>query len=802
MAAIDPSTVTSAAEVFSSNHTLPQIRALHKSLHVQIDEKAARLRTQVGGSYRELLGTADSIVRMRGDNDAVQELLGQMGGRCGRAIVASKAKGLGDFVEGRERPKMATQTRLQLLDKCGLTAGRILKNGGGMPVNTTRGDRLLLAAKVIVLIRLLIKRLGDDEPDEDTRQSLAAANKTYSGLRRRLRRAIDHVIEQEDGDPERNEILKALCAHSLVGSSGSRDVLRYFLDVRASAIALAFDTDEDEREPSKEDVIRSLKLYTRSLLDVQAIVPNRLSQALGALKSKPLLASPELKGLEGLRLNIYERWCGEEIQYFTPFIRHNDLDGKQARDMLAGWGKKGGSVLLDGLKKTLEHMTEFKTIMELRTEALQLWIRDGNRAKGFDPSEMQDDLRETMNARMLAVLESKVNKLHLVGSEVKATLESWQDGVTDKHAGLWDEDGFDAALAGGAAPFIQEVVSRLYGRNDAVSRAGHCYSSWFQVIDDVKEVVESLRKQRWDNDYDEVEDEETIEARQQMLSKEDPKMLQDKLDTTLDKSFKTLDEQLQELWKGHSRAAVALYMLRVIRDVRREMPDRSSVRSFGLSLVPTLHETVAVEVGKKALSEFEATGLVERRVVGRPLWEGEPPLPGQPSPQLFLFMRSLSHAMGDAGLDIWTKAGVAVLKKHLDAELSTMWLRALKKLESEGKESEKAKAAEPKNETKTVSDDADADASADNDTDTEAKTDETSAEDAKKDLAIQWTFDVQYLRSCTRSADAAGVKDSLLQAEDTLWKHSGLKDKAAREKMAKAAGDYWQRTNLLFGLLA
>src|SRR5688572_3961148 len=127
MAAIDPSIITSSAEVFSSNHTLPQIRALHKTLHVQIEEKAARLRTQVGGSYRELLGTADSIVRMRGDNDAVQELLGQMGGRCGRAIVASKAKGLGDFVEGRERPEMATQTRLQLLDKCDLTAGRILK---------------------------------------------------------------------------------------------------------------------------------------------------------------------------------------------------------------------------------------------------------------------------------------------------------------------------------------------------------------------------------------------------------------------------------------------------------------------------------------------------------------------------------------------------------------------------------------------------------------------------------------------------------------------------------------------------
>ncbi|KAH8169657.1 vps51/Vps67 domain-containing protein [Sarocladium implicatum] len=797
MAALDPSTVTSSAEVFSSTNTLPQIRALHKTLHVQIEEKSTRLRTQVGGSYRELLGTADSIVRMRGDNDAVQEILGKMGGRCGRAIVASKAKGLGDFVDNQERPQMATQTRLQLLDKCGLTAARVLKNGGGLPSETTRGDRLLVAAKVVVLIRLLIKRIGDDSPDSDARQALEKANKTYGGLRRKLRRAIDHVLEQEDGDPERNEILKALCAHSLVGSAGSRDVLRYFLDVRAGAIALGFDTEEEHREPNAEDVIRSLKLYTRSLLDVQAIVPTRLSQALGSLKSKPLLASPELKSLEGLRLNVYERWCGEEIQYFTPFIRHNDLDGKQARDMLTGWGKKGGSVLLDGLKKTLDHMTEFKSIMELRTNVLQLWIRDGNRAKGFDPSEMQDDLRETINARMLAVLEAKVNKLHLVGSEVKATLESWQDGVTDKRAGLWDEDGYEAALASGAAPFVQEVVNRLYGRNDAVSRAGQCYNSWFHVIGDVKEVVESLKKQRWDNDFDEVEDEETIEARQQTLSKEDPKMLRDKLDTTLDKSFETLDKQLQELWKGHSKAAVALYMLRVIRDIRRQMPDRTAIRDFGLAMVPALHETVAVEVSRKAISHFEATGLVERSVVGRLLWEGEPALPGQPSPQVFLFLRSLSHAMGDAGLDIWTSAGVDALRKHLDERLGNLWLAASEKLASENfKDEENESAAQD-----TTRDDTDT-PTEDGDSDKKEKTDEKSTKGTKQDLFIQWAFDVLYLRSCTASSKTQDGKDSLLNAENALWKQAGVEDKAARDRMAKSAKDYWQRTSLLFGLLA
>ena len=92
MATPDLSTLTSSAQIFSSNYTLPQIRAIHKSLHVEIDEKASRLRTQVGSSYRDLLGTADTIVQMRKDNDAVQGVLGRMGGRCGRGVVGSGAR--------------------------------------------------------------------------------------------------------------------------------------------------------------------------------------------------------------------------------------------------------------------------------------------------------------------------------------------------------------------------------------------------------------------------------------------------------------------------------------------------------------------------------------------------------------------------------------------------------------------------------------------------------------------------------------------------------------------------------------
>ncbi|RSL96962.1 hypothetical protein CDV31_013251 [Fusarium ambrosium] len=804
MANFDPSKLTSTSQIFSTNHTLPQIRAIHKNLHVAIEEKSTRLRTQVGSSYRDLLGTADTIVHMRDDNDVVQELLGKMGGRCGRGIIGAKATGLSKFVAKENNSEASIAARLRLLDACVLVVGRILKGGGGFGDNVKKGDRLVLSTKVLVLSRLLIKNLSEDATDPSSlRIHQQATTKTAEN--------VEKVFERAGDETEREDVQKALCAYSLATSSGARDVLRHFLHVRGEAMALSFQVEESDRKRSADDVIQSLKLYSRTLLDVQALVPGRLSLALAGLKNNPLLADPSLKRLEGLRLDVYERWCGEEIQYFTPYIRHDDLDGTHAREMLSAWSEKGSEVLLDGLKKTLDTMSEFKMIMELRTNVLELWIRDGAKARGIDPSELQDALRDAINARMLAVLDNKVSKLRLVGSEVSAALGRWKDGITDEHVSIWDEEGYDAALAGGAAPFVQEVVSRLYGRNDAVSKAAHCYKSWYHVIDDVKDVVEQLRKQRWDNDYDEIEDEETIESRQKLLSKDDPQMLQEKLDTTLDRSFKELEDQIQKLWDERAGSArngkLAMYFLRVLRDIRHQLPQRPSIKTFGLAIVPSLHEKVSVAVSSPALDEFSTHGVSQRVVAGRPLWEGEPALPNQPSPELFQFLRSLSLAMSEEGVDLWTKAATSVLKKHLSQRLCEMWDVALVEIASK-KDTPKEEPTKDDGDEDDDDDDEEKEGEKEKDAAEKEKDSKDVSKDQipgltpkqKTDLFTQWLFDVALLKRCIGSIEE--TNDVLQDLEDKMYEHSKLDDEAARQRLTKSANEFWQRTHLLFGLLA
>lgn len=843
---IDLSTLTASAQIFSSNptgsvpttasYTLPQIRALHKQIHVAIDDKKARLRTQVGGSYRELLGTADAIVRMRTDMEDVQGILGTMGARCGRGVVGGKVGGLAKF-SGERQSALGDVGRAKLLAGCGLVLGKLLKKGKtGSANDVEKGDQLVLAAKVLLLGRLLVKSFEAKEPAPEARAAAESSTQSLEKLRRRLRKGIDLVLETVGETTNRDLVLKALCAYSLVTNSGARDVIRHFLDVRGTAMALVFDVEEQR---STMDVVKGLELYTKTILDVQYLVPNKLTEALAYLKKETLLSDPSLRELEGLRLDIYERWCNGPIQAYKSTIRHDDLDGKQAVEMLRSWSSKGSEVLLQGLEKTLERTTEFKAIMDMRTEVLQLWIRDGGKARGFDPSTMLDSLRQTINRHVMGVLDAKVHKLRLVGSEVSATLDVWQAGVTDKQQSLWDSESLDMDLHHGAGPFAQDVIGRLYGRNDAVARAVTGYKSWAGVIDDVEGVVEQLKKQRWDTDVDEIEDEETIDQRQQALSRDDPAQLQERLDIALEKAFRDLDRKLLGLWDknkdSEQSGKISMYLLRVLRDIRAKLPKLATVRGFGLEMVPSLQEKAASTVVISPVDDFASNALTRKIVVGRSLWEGDPELPTSPSPAVFRLLRNLTVAMGDAGTDLWSPTAVAVAKRLIGKELAQRWTEALdafltpvkpeaaapiepdttqpeaqpETAEQEIAEQEKPTAAAAEEEQVAQSEEDQKAESEEASPDTEEKESQekqaqvaqevAAAEKLQKDLLVQWLFDIAVLRCAVSKPEAA--TDELQELEEEICKKADLEATMARQRLNKASQEYWKRSSLLFGVL-
>ncbi|CAK7565387.1 MAG: hypothetical protein SEPTF4163_003303 [Sporothrix epigloea] len=962
----DVGLLTSSSQIFTSNHTLPQIRAIHKSLHVQVDDKATRLRTQVGGSYRELLGTAETIVQMRAEMESVQTTLAGMGGRCGRAVVGSKVASLATFVEyEQEHSSLSLEARAMLLEACSRTVSRLLsrtkpeagthlagKSSSRASAASARqhrhsqvfcqqkswGERLLLASKVLVLSRLLLSSSGDTTAtalktgqrtgsallkDAAVLASIEASKKSLGILRRRLRDRIeaierlvsssststikaDEIDDDDNGSTDdenkyrdvdfdstsrqrnrswttsaaavaRDDLLRALCAHSLATTSGTRDVLWQLLHVRSQAMALAFELDDEEQHSHRhgqeghlldsrvswmaDNVLRGLALYTKTLLDVQALLPHRLPEALLGLKRQALLDDESLRQIDGLELDIYGRWCNEDVQFFKPYIRHDDLDATQAREMLSKWAEKGSEVLLAGLKRALEqpkptassidaaiqeqqppmklrHL-DLAAIVDLRTRVLQLWMRDSSKVRGFDPRELLDKMRAVFNEQMLQVIVTKVGKLRLVGSEITATLCSWQDGITDVHSQLWDGSGksIDTDLSNGAVPFVRDVIARLYGRSDAVAKAVASYVTWRHVVDDVDAMIEQLRRQRWDIDIDDiVEDEETIAQRQQQLSRDDPQTLQDRLEAALEAAFTDLDAHIAAEWAtvtsssslgASTKGNIAMYLVRVLREIRsrRQATSASSpaMKQLGLQIIPELHGAIARVVVAQPVQQFASKVLTRKTVAGRPLWnvtDQDVPLPATPSPGMFQFFKQLSTSMSKAGVDLWSTAAVALLKRQVAEQVSEQWTTLLETADylKEASEATK-KMSEAAKETGSSEDSADDEGGQEDNVMQDGETNEkvsasvpsTLTQDQRTDLMRQWLFDIAWLRCSLDASEASATYKDLAKLEDAVYQRLGLaadqdasndSSRTPRERVAKAAQEHWKRTSLLFGLLA
>jgi len=264
-------------------------------------------------------------------------------------------------------------------------------------------------------------------------------------------------------------------------------------------------------------------------------------------------------------------------------------------------------------------------------------------------------------------------------------------------------------------------------------------------------------------------------------------MLQGRLEEGLKSAYEELHKKIETLLATYRESKdighVSIYTLRIIRDIRTELPQYSSLQSFGLSLVTLLHEKLASTVAAEPI-EVISKSFNKKKVAGRALWEGNPELPVQPSPMTFKFLHSLVLAMGNLGADLWSPKAVAALKRHLRAELGHRWNSALK---TEEEKSNKV------NGTTTNGD-------VDSKDHEESEAADTADAERRKDVLIQSLFDALVLQSSLELADSS-AEDHLQTLTKTIDRQVGF-DTAARKRLQQGAKEYWKRTSLLFGLLA
>ncbi|CAG8929152.1 unnamed protein product [Penicillium salamii] len=772
----DPKSLKSWHDAFQ--YPIPTVRRVEQELRRDISSNKEKLRAVVGTRYRDLVGTAETIVAMNRDIQEVETLLADVGRRCNPRLVERKHVHARQIKSGdveKDSGKHAFSAQLSLLHRCTTTINRLLR----------RRASTLLIAKILVVSRLLHKTLSQHEPVppflDDLRNQLASSRRTV------LKR-IDKRLASSSATYE--IAIESLAAYCLATSSSADDSIHHFHQVRLDVIASQLDL-------SSENIPKALQLFVRSLQISKVLRSRQFADVLSKLKARPLLADPDIQSLDGLEVELFGRWVAPEVKNFTPWIKLSELNRNEGVDSIKEWSLQAFERFSEGCEKSLAQGTDFSGLLSLRTETIELWLSSWGSTIIHGSLDVLERLRTIFNGQLARIIQLHAQSLSEVGNKVSAIVSDWESTEHAPVGSLWDADLITAEYSNGAHAFKQTVADRLLGRDDDVSEVLSKYQAWLASIQEIDESIDSLRRMRWTDVLVGGEDDEDIDITPR-LNSEDPQYLSDALHSAVKDSLKDLQTSFSSAFKSFNavhKIEKATFLLRVIRLVRRDIPATYIPDDFILSddILPELQKLLAVEVIAKVGSlnlvpspkSHPKTGKL-KTVPGRSLWEGEPAIPVQPSTSGFKFLRRLTSTMDTCGSDLWDPSTVQVLKQALKQHLDATITSALADLDdtndkTDAKDDQPATNGEKEEEDKPEK--------------TQAKTHSLSQVEGVRDWKIQVFFDSLYL------SEMLGERNQLADVADRAQK-SALSSAETATSIKKLAGEYWTRTELLFGLLA
>ncbi|MCJ1385135.1 hypothetical protein MMC17_008254 [Xylographa soralifera] len=775
----DPKTFKSWEDAFQ--YAVPAVRRMEQQLRGDISGNRERLRTLVGASYRDLLGTAESIIEMNDQMGHVETYLGSLGRRCNTKTLGKSTSNLSlldqsTAASGKARYAIASQ--LAVLRSCPEVLARLLKKGGSV----------LLAAKILVVSRLLHTKLSEQA---SIRKYIDTMRARLARLRQKLLSHIDRrlKIPQLSSD----ELVDTMCAFSLATSSSARDVLRHFHHVRAEAVS-AYASLSGQPEGY---IVEALQLWIRTLQDTNAIVPRQLSQSLAKLKSTPLFKDPSIWSIKDFDYDLHTRWIGDDLKNFVPYVRHDDLPSSMIVDHLSIWAPKTLDAYLSNVNLLLNSIAESAVVVHLRSKCVKLWISNRRYYLGVGREEIFDRLRKPFRQRLAHLIQTDSRSLEGVSAQIMPIIQDQHQTTSQLSQTLWTSSLGSIDISSGAETFLATVRDNVYGADDALHVAIHSYQQWLVVMNRWASTIKELQHLRWDDSLDDLdEDDDTEERLESLLNTDDPQYLERELSHSLVAAFDlfqaTADEVTKNIVNDTSFDRKAAFLLRVLRNVKQNLPSAYANTELASSIVNDLQSTIAGFVVNNVMAKH-ISGISKAakgsRVQGRLLWNGVPELPILPSPWIYKLLRSLQLTMANTGTDLWSFAAVAKVKSILRESL-ILALSTQNHIESITNGDEKVHSSP------LAIDHTSEDIQLLND----SGNGPTNPNMVENEYKIQLFFDMTYLAHATSSPVSQESGDTFEDCLNRVESECLLVSTSVMQ-VKKSAAEYWKRSSLLFALL-
>lgn len=705
--------------------------------------------------------------------------------RATRGLIA----GLADT----DRFTLASQ--FAVLRNCPEALSKLIRNG----------DMVLLAAKVVVMSRLLHQKLSQRQKPPPY---LDILRNRLANLRRKLLDKIDRRFQALELTG--TALIEAMCAFSLATSSSATDVLRHFHHIRLEAVA----HQGQKNDESGHDLCQALKVYTKTLKDTKTYFPGEIATALQNLKATPLCKSRDLRSLIELKLETHEQWISDDIKMFTPYVRHVDIQKSEASRYLKEWAEHASASFLVGLRRKVKLLDNFAVIMQLRTQLLQLWLPNSQHSLGIEVSEVLDSIRHAFNARFTWLIKAQAKSLDDLAIATGKKLQHWQKSQPNLCASLWDSSITSMEITVGGKAFTKTLLDRSTGRDEALIAVFNDYRTWLERIEQIEEMIIAMRKIRWEDVADETDANDDPMDKQDLLSEEDPQLLQDKLRECLDESYSSFSNSVRTMASKISEPGggpQAVYLLRIWREIRHKPPQSFENHQYlGLDSINSLHDTLATSAAHTPLQTCEKRlkkSLHGKTLLDRPLWEGTPELPVLPSSWTFRLLTELISSMTGLGVDIWSPRATNLLKGKLKVQLeavlrSAMTAPVVKEQLVNGdaavdeltKDIEEGKREVDQEE---VEEQQEEDSKEENPAETKASP--APQQTPTLEFKTQLLFDLLYLWHAFHPIPSSG-EDNGIETHLSIVGETGLSEESVKRIKRDAEG-YWKRSCVLFGLL-
>ncbi|KAK3844626.1 MAG: hypothetical protein J3R72DRAFT_437596 [Linnemannia gamsii] len=258
--------------------SVPELNVYERRTRQDIENKKQELRMMVGERYRDLIGAADCIVRMKETAFSVQDNIARMRSSCDihslkRNVAAKTKKAQSGSMDDMKKSLYTSAAQIKLLADVPEQIWRNMEN-----------HSYLTASRLYLISKAIYKNLNADA-DEATNQSVKVME-TFPVVGRQWD-AVSHFKAQilqkshqhlKNADLSDLEVIETMCAVMLLDDMTMKDMFGLLLTQRREAIRETLEVQQQQQQgPNEgsdmiaEQIVEAIEILKATLFHISGV---------------------------------------------------------------------------------------------------------------------------------------------------------------------------------------------------------------------------------------------------------------------------------------------------------------------------------------------------------------------------------------------------------------------------------------------------------------------------------------------------------------------------------------------------